>query len=457
MKRTGSLAIDAEVQLLTDAFEGAKGQVLPILPPGYAAHDWAALGVRATAQAVSPKVHPAELGGLQGFTGSRALHAKVVLMEGTRSGVAYLGSANFTAHGWGFLNSKNAANVEAGVVLRRSLKDGTFRSLIPDLVGEPILLSAGNFQRLRMPEAGPADDPWPEFIRQVVLSPAVGDENELELLIEVEPTGAPLPWSAKLPDKEGIPHEMLVEVATPPAAYQVFFRLPLSPRTLTRLMTEQEILICWNECPHGRPFPLNVESSARMRLPISPGNQRIEETQLLFYYQGRISWEELFPDPDPLTGQPDSQVVPSTPAAGVDKSRIQSYQIREFVEALTGLAQDLKAAIRSEPSMRLALLGPVSPFALAQTVLEAVKTGRRTPTAAAFQLVEILACLKAARSFAVPEKLIAAWERHLEDTANKITQILRQLAASHSADLASNRAFDRYERAVLNGGAGRKR
>ena len=66
-------------------------------------YNWAALGVKATAQAVSPKVLPAELGGMEGFTGSRALHAKIVLMEGTEERLAYLGSANFTAHGWGFL------------------------------------------------------------------------------------------------------------------------------------------------------------------------------------------------------------------------------------------------------------------------------------------------------------------------------------------------------------------
>jgi hypothetical protein len=71
-------------------------------------------------------------------------------------------------------------------------------------------------------------------------------------------------------------------------------------------LTEQEILICWRDCPSGRPVPLNVESSARARLPISPGNQRIEEAHLLSYYQGRIQWEDLFPDPDPPVGQRDN-------------------------------------------------------------------------------------------------------------------------------------------------------
>jgi hypothetical protein len=148
MKKTSALGADAEIRLLTDAFVGPDGQILPILPPGYAAYNWAALGVKATAQAVSPRVHPAELSGMEGFTGTRALHAKILLMEGVRKGLAYLGSANFTAHGWGFLDNQAAANVEAGLVVRRSLQGGFFDSLMPDLVCGPVLLASGNFQAL---------------------------------------------------------------------------------------------------------------------------------------------------------------------------------------------------------------------------------------------------------------------------------------------------------------------
>ena len=101
--------------------------------------------------------------------------------------------------------------------------------------------------------------------------------------------------------------------------------------------------------------------------------------------------------------------------------------------------------------MRLALLGPVSPLALAQTVRDAVDSGRRTPMAAAFQLVEILACLKSALSFAVPERLSQAWEEYLRNATTKIASILKQLMASHGEPL-TNKAFDRYQEAVLAGG-----
>jgi hypothetical protein len=320
-------------------------------------------------------------------------------------------------------------------------------------VGEPILLARGNVHGLQAPVKGPGDDPWPEFISQVILSPAAGGENDLDLLIEIVPGSAPLEWSAKLLDKDGIPGDTLVPAESTRDASRTSFPLSLSPQTLTRPLTEQEILICWSECPSGRPVPLNVESSARAGLPISPDNKRIEEAHLVSYYQGRIAWEKLFPDPDIVIGTGGTPPIPAPLDTGVDKSRIQSYQIREFVEALTGLRRDLmEAANQSEPSMRLALFGPVSPFVLAQTIFEAAKAGRRTPTAAAFQLVEILACLKAARSFTVAEKLSQAWEQHLGDTTSRTTRLLKQLFSSHRETLASNKAFDRYQKAVLAGG-----
>ena len=137
--------------------------------------------------------------------------------------------------------------------------------------------------------------------------------------------------------------------------------------------------------------------------------------------------------------------------SGVDKSRIQSYQIREFVEALTGLRQDLMKATQSEQSMRLALHGPVSPVTLAQAILDATQAGRRTPTAAAFQLVEILACLNSMRSQPVAERLGAVWKLHLDHSTKKITCILEQIVSTHAGAFAANKAFSRYQKAVLGG------
>jgi hypothetical protein len=452
LKTLNVLGQGAELCLLTDAFRQPDGSFIPVLPAGYAVYDWAALGIRATAQAVSPQVQPEELGGMENFTGVRALHAKVVLMEGIRNGLAYLGSANFTAHGWGFVRGEFVPNVEAGLILCRSLQSSTWNSLLPELAGKPVLLGEGGIHSLQPPESVPGDTPWPEFIREVVLSPSATNENHLDLRIEVAPDSGPLLWSATIPGQQEQSEWPILSVETTQAATVTNFSIPLSPEALTRLLTEQELVIKWIECPEGRPFPLNVDAAARSRLPISPSTQRIQESHLLSYYQGRISWEDLFPDPDLPTAGGQNPTSLSAPDAGVDKSRIQSYQIREFVEALTGLTQDLKAATLSEPAMRLALLGPVSPIALAGAVAEAVTSGHRTPTAGAFQLVEILACLNSARRFHVVARLSEPWQRHLNEASTKTTRILDQLVSEHRSQLDGNKAFKRYQKAVLADG-----
>lgn len=449
LKSVGALSRGAEVRLLTDAFQEANGKFIPVLPPSYASLDWSALGVTAIAQAVSPKVHPDELGGMEGFTGMRALHAKVVLMESSKSSLAYVGSANFTAHGWGFLRGTAAANVEAGLILRHSRQSAAAERLLPDTIGDPVLLTGTNVKALRGLESGPDDDPWPGFIRQILLTPTSEDEDRLELVIDVEPATVPLRWSATLAGKEQGSGEraVLFDGAVEPPTSSV--TIPLPPQTLTRLLTEQEVLICWPECPSGRLVPINVSNAARGCLPISPGAPRIREADLLSYYQGRIAWEQLFPDADAAPGEGNGKPTPADAGAGVDKSRIQSYQIREFVEALAGLRRDLQAATQSEPAMRLALLGPVSPYALAQAVVDAVKSTGRSPTAAAFQLVEILAILKAARFFAVPERLTDAWRKHLDQTTKSTSRLLEQLIGEHSDMLATNGSFARYRKVVL--------
>lgn len=450
LKRAGGLAPGAEVRLLTDAFENPDGKLIPVLPPAYLAHDWNALGVLATAQPVSPQVHPEELGGMEGFTGTRALHAKVVLVEGTRTGLAYLGSANFTAHGWGFLSAGAPANTEAGLILRRSVRSPDLETLLPELVGEPLVLSKADVHAVRPPEIGPADEPWPDFIRQILLSPTADNPDLLQLRFETAPDSRARLWSARLLEKDGVPGETLLGVDRTKDFTDDVFTVPLAPGLLTRLLMDQEVLIAWEACPAGRPYPLNVEPSARHSLPISPGKQVIEESHLLSYYQGRIAWEALFPDPEAGGETHGDSIIPA-PLSGVDKSRIQSYQVREFVEALAGLNQDLKSATQSEPAMRLALLGPVSPVALAQTILEAATAARRTPTAAAFQLVEILACLQSARSNQTPARLTAVWSELLAQAAGKISRHLDALRAAHPAEFAANKAFARYQKSVLNG------
>ena len=143
---------------------------------------------------------------------------------------------------------------------------------------------------------------------------------------------------------------------------------------------------------------------------------------LLAYYQGKIRAEDIYPPPPGEGGRSeDSLPLANQDVSAVDTSRIQSYQIREFVEALRGIEDDLKnASTATETAMKLAVLGEVSPLAIAREVVRAVEDGRRSPIAAGFQLVEILASLKRAERLDVAEVRARAWRQCLVDARAQV-------------------------------------
>jgi hypothetical protein len=92
---------------------------------------------------------------------------------------------------------------------------------------------------------------------------------------------------------------------------------------------------------------------------------------------------------------------------------------------------------------------------LARTVVEAVAYGRRTGTAAGFQLTEILACLQMAKLYQVRPHLSAPWLQYVAQAENEVEALLGKLVEGRPEELGANTAFKRYSRAVLrkNGNA----
>ena len=388
------LAPDVELRLLTEAAPDKRGTYKPKLPESFATFDAGTLGVSAFAFAVDPRVPPEEVGMGDEFTGTRSLHAKIVLVEGADTALAFFGSANFTKRGWGFLQTPERANIEAGLILRRSGNNRTsLQGLIPSTTGEPVPLAGAATGRLAPPEPSPEELAWPGFLREVLLAPSEEDSNQLGLIIVAEPKAVDGPWRIEHVPVEGEPPQPAlwkIDDVDPSSAQ---YAVALSTPQLERLLRDQEVHVKWWLCEEGRAFPVNVVAAAKTALPISPGTGRPEEQQLIAYYQGRITWEDLFPDPEGENGSHNDGQVEDEPS-GVDTSRIQSYIVREFVEALKGITDDLKAAAQSPKAcMRLALLGSVSPVALARRVLEAAQTGERTPTASDSSLLRFLAAL----------------------------------------------------------------
>jgi hypothetical protein len=440
LRARDQLAPGTRLRLLADAQPAANDTYLPILPDSFGRWNASSLDVVATAAAVDPAVLPEEVDGMEEFRGTRKLHAKVVVIAGPTTTLAYLGSANFTHHGWGF-DEGGAGNLEAGIVQRATGKERErLELLLPGIAGAEVPLDGAAGDRLALlPRIEPAA-PWPGFIRALTLVPGETNVDEPRLVLElvVVPDEIQGAWTLGLAGAD-----TLLFSGSPSSA--ATSRIELGHDRLERLLAEQEVVVRWWSHPEGARVPVNVSLEARFALPMTPGSARPGEHLLLAYYQGRIAWEALYPAP----GQ-DALAKAATPAAvssEVDTSKIQAYQVREFVEALQGIRDDLKAASCSPGTMRLAVLGPVSPVALAGHIADAVSRGTRTPMAGAFQLVELASRLDEAARIPV-ERDQPVWLALLAQARTQVLARLAEVERLHPDVFPPDGAFRKFQRSL---------
>jgi hypothetical protein len=346
--------------------------------------------------------------------------------------------------GWGFLVNPLTANIEAGLAILRSgkLRDELF-SLIPNTVGDPVELHGKSSSFLMTPDQIKEDAPWPLFLTDVRLAPKKENSRELEFIAFIKKRLVKGAWEIYLSKDLNEDSSLIMSYS---AADELLssYGTSISTEELNTLLTKQEVIIRWWECLEGRAFPINVSMDARDELPIAPENLRPSENLLIAYYQGRITYEELFP-PEDLDEREEVSISSETELLGVDTSGILSYQIREFVESLDGIRQDLRLASSSERGMRLALLGPVSPVELARRIFESVKEGR-SPTAAGFQLVEILTCIREIAMLDGNSK----WEEHRRKAQDEIESLLEELIKSHPNKLGPDTTFQKYMKSTYS-------
>jgi hypothetical protein len=368
---------------------------------------------------------------MDGAGSTRKLHAKLAVFETANATVGYLGSANFTQHGWGFRKGL-PANVEAGLVMRaRGSARSRVLALLPATIQPAIALDGAMGERLVVAEDEAPSGPWPDFLRSVTLVPTNSPAEDRRLALEVVVFASEVagPWTLAL--SSDATRTLLSGAPGNTATLGV----DLAPAVLARLLVDQEVELRWWTGEFAC-VPVNVSLEARTELPIAPGATGPGEHLLLAYYQGRIAWDALYPESNGAlpTG---SEAAPLA-SSQVDTSRIQAYQVREFVEALHGIRGDLKAASSSPGTMRLALLGPVSPVALARHVQRAVERSERTPTAGAFQLVEIVRCLDEA----------ATWQRLLAEARTIVSTLLTHLQDQHPAAFPPDGPFRAFQTAL---------
>lgn len=441
------LAPEAEVRLLTSA--SLDGSHRPTLPPSYLSLALRDLGVRISACAVDPRVDEREVD-IKGYSAMRNLHAKLLVFESASRALVYLGSANMSHQGWGFVGDPN---IEAGIAIDlRGEERRELASLLPPITGTPVRLD-GDVVTGAIAQPGPDTDevPWPAFLEGLDLEPA-GQGTEPWLHAHIVAADVRGPWTIATAEGRTL---LRGNVGEPPPS-----PVPLDSETLRRLMGDEEACVRWwalAEDSAAVRVPINVTADARDLIPFSLEHRQPGEAALIAYYQARFEFSDLFPalpgeggaeDDDPMAGDPE----PSR----VDTSRIQSYQIREFIEALPGLRQDIQGSTHSESAMRMSLRGPVSPLALGKAVLQAVGDGVRTPIAAAFQLVELRSQIAVVRRFDVTDRLVAAWHAVLDQTDTELAQMLTRLGERYPETVAANTALWRYAegiRALHSGGS----
>jgi hypothetical protein len=154
-----------------------------------------------------------------------------------------------------------------------------------------------------------------------------------------------------------------------------------------RLLVHRSVPVRWGRPPLQALFPINILETAKAGLPSILG-VRPDEQQLLAYFHGRIGEDDLLLILEQRALKDDREGA-SRPDSS-PQVELQNYLIREFVESLFGLQDVLAAASFSPRALEQALLGDFSPASLGEQITQAFRAGRRSPTATAFQLTELL-------------------------------------------------------------------
>jgi AcrR family transcriptional regulator len=180
---------------------------------------------------------------------------------------------------------------------------------------------------------------------------------------------------------------------------------------------------------------------------------RPDEQQLLAYFHGRISEEDLIELLEQRAAQALTGALAPTPQEAERLRQLQSYLLRDFVESLFGLAETLRQSMRSPRAFEQALIGDFSPVSLAEQVIQAFRAGRRSPTAAAFQFVELIQVV-AGLQLEGEEDLLQGEREALEEVRSR--GLARLLAFAGSAgeredfrQTCNDREFARYVTASL--------
>ncbi len=322
----------------------------------------------------------------------RELHAKWVLLRGSQTALILVGSANFTRRGLGVLGQPEKANIEGCVLLTLPAATTDLASWMPPIAtGGIVDWTACLRDQLKDPPIEPQSTlPWPHFIVRLEVEVVWGEgpdpAGSLHIIVHQQHPEFEVSLAA---DLGAVPAFPLRAVAGNEGDGRGVVSVPLGTEAVRRALAGRCVVVTWGTPPTSVRFPVNVTEESKANLPSVLG-VRPDEQQLLAYFHGRISEEDLVDLLDRQAQQAGTG-QPGLSAQEIDRLRqLQNYLLRDFVESLFGLADTLRQATRSPRAFEQTLLGDFSPVALAEQVLQAFRSGRRSPTATAFQFVELV-------------------------------------------------------------------
>jgi hypothetical protein len=318
---------------------------------------------------------------------NRELHAKWVLLRGPRTAVALVGSANFTRKGLGVLRDPTRANIEACVLMRGSPSDLKPADWQPPIADKGIV----NWETVTGASLAtpPAEDDekieWPAFLARIDVEVLWQSGAEPAGLMQVILCGdAPAFEIHKMgPDGKPVAPRLFARSSVSPEPEPV----SLGPEEVTALLARRSVYVKWGSPPQSCAFPVNIDEDSKAGLPSVLG-MRPEETELLAYFHGRISEDDLVRLLEERSARPPGP--PGQEVSPEEARELQSYVMRPFVESLFGMREILRSSLGSPRAFQQALVGDFSPTAVAERALQACQSGRRSPTAAAFQFSELL-------------------------------------------------------------------
>ncbi len=386
----------------------------------------------------------------------RELHAKWVLLRGPTTAVILMGSANFTRKGLGVGARPETANIEACVLFTLPAT-----AVDPEVWTRPLaeegIVDLASCQESQLQEAAPEEEddlPWPDFIARIEVEARWenGPDPVGSVRAILHPGPHPAFTISPVQESSELAATPLLCINANAAQDGVPVVTPADAQAIRRILTSRMVQMTWGEPPTSVRFPVNIDEGSKAGLPSVLG-ARPDEQQLLAYFHGRISEEDLIELLEQRAAQALTGALAPTPQEAERLRQLQSYLLRDFVESLFGLAETLRQSMRSPRAFEQALVGDFSPVSLAEQVLQAFRAGRRSPTAAAFQFVELIqvvAGLQLEVQEGLPNRELEALE---EVRARGLARLLAlAMSAAERADFLQtccDRDFSRYVAASL--------